>query len=87
MTYRIYFSDGEVLTSEQIIEKLDRSIPLQAAWIAYVRDLEHRGCKYSNEDFDVLSGAHSAIRRTKTETWEQGFVDHWAPHNLAGVHP
>lgn len=64
------------MTASQIIAKLDRSVPLQLAHIRAVEELVRNGCRYSNEDGDVLSAAYCVVREARTEVreWEAGWV-------------
>lgn len=51
--------------SAEIIAALDPAVPLQLAHIRRVEQLERDGCRYSYEDFDVLSAAYRAIGKTE----------------------
>jgi len=66
MAYGISTSTG-FTTDEQIIASLDASIPLQAAHIRAIRNLQRDMCRYSNQDFDVLAAAHNVARAGRTE--------------------
>lgn len=84
MAYNISIRNSDqttftVMSSADIIGRLDRNIPLQAAYIALVQNLEATGCRYSNQDFDVLSSAYRAIGKSEVASYAQGFVNHWAP--------
>ena len=81
MTYALNcFENGEWnrITAEDIISKLDKSIPLQSAWANYVSEFLARGERYSGESGDILSGAYGAIGKSKIEKWNEGFVGAWA---------
>jgi hypothetical protein len=76
MAYGLW--NGKVYTaSEQIIGMLDASVPLQAAHIQAVRNLERQGMRYSNEDCDVLGTAWQCATNKKTEvpSYAQGWVN------------
>lgn len=64
-------------TADQIIAMLDRTIPLQAAHIQAVSNLQNRGERYSNERCDVLGAAWSVAVNGKTEIspWEAKWVE------------
>lgn len=83
MAYTLHIRNEDltsaVLTSADIIARLDMTVPRQAAYIALVQDLERKGCKYSNQDFDTLSGAYRAIGKVEVADYERAFVAHWAP--------
>lgn len=84
MAYTLHIRNDDlrtftVLTDANIIGRLDINVPLQAAYIALVQDLMAKGCKYSNQDFDVLSGAFRAIGKAHIDKHDMGFVAHWAP--------
>lgn len=55
-------------TASQIIAMLDPAIPIQRAHIQAVRNLERDGCRYSNEDTDVLGAAWQTAANRVTET-------------------
>ena len=58
----------------EIIALLDASIPLQAAHIQAIRNLMREGCRYSNQDFDVLAAAHSARGKSEVDEWDRRWV-------------
>jgi hypothetical protein len=76
MAYSLYTSTGSI-TDEQIITSLDASIPLQAAHIRAIRNLQRDMCRYSNQDLDVLSAAHTVAitGRTEVNPWEAKWVE------------
>lgn len=63
------------LTADAIVAQLDPTIPLQNAHIASIRDLQWHGCRYCNEDFDVLTAARRAIGKTEIASYEARWVD------------
>lgn len=66
MAYGLW--DGTTFTTaDQIIAMLDPAIPAQCAHIQAVRNLVRQGCRYSNEDCDVLGAAWRSARRGETE--------------------
>lgn len=75
MTYHLHFCQGGSISASEIIAKLDPAIPLQNAHIQAVRDLVAVGCRYSNQDFDVLAAAHRAIGETEVASYEQRWVE------------
>lgn len=54
-----------VVTSAEIVARLDPAIPLQLAHIRSIERLERDCCRYSNQDFDVLSAAFRAIGKSE----------------------
>lgn len=64
--------------ASEILVQLDVSIPLQRAWINYVKYLCSRGEKYSHEASDILSGAQQAIGKSYFNSWNSGFVSRWS---------
>ena len=73
MTYGLMTRKGYI-KSEEIVARLDPSIAIQNAHIQAIRDLEAEGCGYSNEDYDVLSAALSAVGRTEVRDFESAWV-------------
>jgi len=73
MTYSLHTSAGSV-SSAEIVAQLDRAIPIQAAHIESIRQLEANGMRYSNEDYDVLAAARRAVGRTDVKAYEAGWV-------------
>lgn len=66
--YCIYGSSAEGrtrYTSDEIIAMLDADDPEQARHIAWIREIEANGIRYSNQDADVLSGALAAARKAQ----------------------
>ena len=61
--YGILGFDGEYMTSAEIRAQLDADVADEARYIAAIDKIESRGICYSNQDFDVLSGAKHAIWR------------------------
>ena len=63
--YVIGIASGEFETSAQIRAQLDPADKLEAMHIKAIDRIEREGIKYSNEDFDILSGARHAV-------WQRG---------------
>ena len=63
MAYTIHTANGWT-TDDQIIAALNPAIPVQAAHIQAIRNLQRNMCRYSNEDFDVLAAAWRARNQT-----------------------
>lgn len=61
--YQIHLSNGVSETSAVIREQLDPSDEIEARHIKAIDRIECQGISYSNEDFDILSGARHAIWR------------------------
>ena len=81
MTYTLSTGEG-FLRSDEIIARLDASVPLQLAHINSIREIEAEGCRYSNHDFDVLSAAYRAIGKTKIEPHTAPWVAHMIREKL-----
>ena len=61
--YAINFTNGNRITAAELLETLDLLAPTDARAAksaAAVRRLMAEGCRYSNQDFDVLGSAHGA---------------------------
>ncbi len=54
-------------TADDIVAKLDPSIPLQRAHIQAIRNLVRDGARYSNEDTDVLGAAWQTVANKATD--------------------
>lgn len=67
------------MDATDIIARLDRSIPRQAAHIASLQDLVRRGERYSNEGFDIRSAALAAIGKSEVPAYMVRWVEIWAP--------
>ena len=63
------------LKSNAIIAKLDSGIPLQNAHIQAIRDLEADGCRYSNQDCDVLGAALSVVGKVEVAEYNRRWVE------------
>jgi hypothetical protein len=50
------------IKSDEILAMLDPTNPEHARHIAWIEQIERKGIRYSNEDFDVLSAAFRAGR-------------------------
>jgi hypothetical protein len=61
--YTISISDGKWETSAEIRARLNPADAIEARHIKAIDRIERDGIKYSNEDFDILSGARHAIWR------------------------
>ena len=76
MAYDYTMASGDrLIKSSEIVAMLDASIPIQAAHIEAVKQLQEKGCRYSNEDFDVLSAAWRTRHRTDIDTYEARWVE------------
>ena len=84
MAYTLSTTNGFV-TSAAIVAQLNPAIPLHAAHIAAVATLEENGCRYSNEDFDVLASAFRAINRTEPHAHEMAWVAAMTAHDKAAA--
>jgi hypothetical protein len=51
------------VTSAEIVAQLDQSVAEEARYAASIERIEREGIRYSNQDFDLLSGARAAIWR------------------------
>jgi hypothetical protein len=76
MTYSLHTANGS-LTADQIISALNPAIPLQAAHIQAIRNLQRDMCRYSYQDLDVLSAAHTVAVKNETEVspWNAKWVE------------
>jgi len=61
-------------SSSEIIALLDATVPLQRAYIRSVQRLEKEGCRYSNQDFDVLSAAFRAVGKSEISPHQAKWV-------------
>jgi hypothetical protein len=61
--YTIAVAGSEFETSADIRAKLHQADEIEARHIKAIDRIEREGIKYSNEDFDILSGARHAIWR------------------------
>jgi hypothetical protein len=74
MAYAIHTTAGWT-TDEQIIAALNPAIPVQAAHIQAIRNLQRDMCRYSNQDFDVLAAAWRAQGKTEIAPYEAKWVE------------
>ncbi len=51
------------ITSAEIVAQLDLSVVEEARYAASIEKIERECLRYSNQDYDVLSGARAAIAR------------------------
>jgi hypothetical protein len=63
------------LKGTEISALLDAAVPLQAAHIQSIRNLMRDGCRYSNQDFDVLAAAHNAQGKSQIDEWNRCWVE------------
>ena len=61
--YVISIAGGGYETSAQIRAQLNPADKIEAMHIKAIDRIEREGIKYSNEDFDILSGARHAVWR------------------------
>jgi hypothetical protein len=61
--YRLFQAGGGSLGSDEILAKLDRTMPAEARYAAQIERIERVGISYSNQDYDLLGGAAALIWR------------------------
>lgn len=77
MAYVYTMANG--LSAKDLILGLDTEKPVQFAHIGEVFSLCMTGARYTNQDWDVLSAAHSAMHRDRDQPAEHErlWVERW----------
>lgn len=73
--YTLSLGKDGMISSAEIVGRLDPTVPLQLAHINSVKRIERDNCRYSNEDFDVLSAAFRAIGKSHIDPWVAKWVE------------
>jgi hypothetical protein len=82
--YTIGIANSVWETSAEIRARLNQADEIEARHIKAIDRIEREGIKYSNEDFDILSGARYAVWR-RGECERLGLPTNCGPNEFWGA--